>query len=255
LGSFRLQCFRPKHEAEARSIIAGLVPFLRDEGYTYFLRMFSAGAQARHASSRWNSKTRQVYSVEEEELVEFLSADDDLNLSDEPTMERENSKTLDTTNSNNPQNNDQVEFDVPQFTPTNFPSLNNDTDSVSTLHPNRPNSQQNRSFKQSSNAVNDLDSVSKLSDTASKISTLESSVPDLDTLFKQSFLELSSQAHKQAEVLQEQGEVLKKLLAHFHSPVNQQAVKSANPNTSQSDEANYLQTLPTGDPSGVAGPC
>ena len=93
------------------------------------------------------------------------------------------------------------------------------------------------------------------SDTASKISTLESSVSDLDTLFKKSFLELSSQAQKQAEVLQEQGEVLKKLLAHFHSPVNQQAVKSASPTTSQSDEANNLQTESAGDPSGATGPC
>jgi hypothetical protein len=135
--------FRPKHEAEARSIIAGLVPFLRDEGYTYFLHMISAEAQARHASSRWNSETRQVSSVEEEERVEFLSADDNLNLSNKPTMEREHSKTPATTNTNTPLNNDQVKFDVPQFTPTNFPSLNNDTDSVSTFHPNRPNSQQN----------------------------------------------------------------------------------------------------------------
>ncbi len=119
---------------------------MRDEGYTYFLRMFSAEAQARHASSHWNSETRQVSSVEEEELVEFLSADDDLNLSDEPTMEREHSKTSATTNSNTPPNNAQVKFDVPQFTPTNFPSLNNNTDSVSTFHPNRTNSQQNRSF-------------------------------------------------------------------------------------------------------------
>jgi hypothetical protein len=135
--------FRPKHEAEARSIIAGLVPFLRDEGYTYFLHMISAEAQARHASSRWNSETRQVSSVEEEERAEFLSADDNLNLSNKPTMEREHSKTPATTNTNTPLNNDQVKFDVPQFTPTNFPFLNNDTDSVSTFHPNRPNSQQN----------------------------------------------------------------------------------------------------------------
>jgi hypothetical protein len=80
--------FRPKHEAEARSIIAGLIPFLRDEGYEFFLRMFSPEAQARHASSKWNSKTRQVSSVKEEELAEFLAGDNDLNLSDEPTQER-----------------------------------------------------------------------------------------------------------------------------------------------------------------------
>jgi len=80
--------FRPEHEPEARSIIAGLVPFLRDEGYSFFIKMFSAEAQQRHVSSRWNATTRQVTSIEEEELGEFLSADDDLNLSDEPTEKK-----------------------------------------------------------------------------------------------------------------------------------------------------------------------
>lgn len=124
--------FRPKHESEARSFIAGLIPFLRDEGHSYFLKMFSPEAQQRHLSSRWNPATRQVTSVEEEELGEFLAADDDLNLSDEPTHERKPAG-----HDKKEKENDKVSFDIPEFTPANLPKNNNETDSVSTFHLNR----------------------------------------------------------------------------------------------------------------------
>jgi hypothetical protein len=32
--------FRPEHETEAHTIVAGLIPFLRDEGHEWFIRMF-----------------------------------------------------------------------------------------------------------------------------------------------------------------------------------------------------------------------
>jgi hypothetical protein len=50
--------------------------------------MFSTEAQQQHASSRWDSATRQVFSIEKVELAEFLAADDELNFTDEPTQER-----------------------------------------------------------------------------------------------------------------------------------------------------------------------
>jgi hypothetical protein len=209
--------FRPRHEAEARSIIAGLIPFLRDEGYDFFLRMFSPDAQARHASSKWNSETRKVSFIKEEELAEFLAGDDDLNLSDEPTQERlSRAQDLQTGNTH-------VEFDVPPFTANNFPSMNNETDFISTFHPikaqpqARVNENTHTGTDLHASNITGSDSVSKLSDTASKISTLKSSVSDLDTLFKSSFTELSQQAKKQAEIQHEQRKVWNQLLAYIKS--------------------------------------
>jgi hypothetical protein len=130
---------------------------MRDEGHSYFLKMFSPDAQQRHASSRWNSATRQVTSIEEEELGEFLSADDDLNLSDEPTHERLPASGPET-------DNDQVSFDIPEFTPANFPEMNNDTDSLSTFHPKRPDSQSNLDKVSDETTIrHDFDSISKMS--------------------------------------------------------------------------------------------
>jgi hypothetical protein len=155
--------FRPKHEAEARSIIAGLIPFLRDEGFSYFLHMFSAKSQQRHALSQWNAETRQVSSIEEEELAEFLAEDNDLNLSDEPTQE----KTERMTGVGHRLQSDRVQFDIPDFTPTNFPDMNNDADFVLTFHPSAPNAATRANLEKGMASEVNNDSVSKLSDTAS----------------------------------------------------------------------------------------
>jgi len=48
--------------------IAGLIPFLRDEGHTYFLKIFSAEAFQCHASSKWNPINMEVSMAEEAEL-------------------------------------------------------------------------------------------------------------------------------------------------------------------------------------------
>jgi hypothetical protein len=86
--------FRPEHETEARSIVAVLIPVLRDEGHEWFLRMFSADAQQHHVSSRWDAATTQVFSIEEVELAEFSATDDDLNLTNEPTQQKEECSTF-----------------------------------------------------------------------------------------------------------------------------------------------------------------
>ncbi len=103
-------------------------------------------------------------------MGEFLSADDDLNLSDEPTHERLPVSGPET-------DNDQVAFDIPEFTPANFPEMNNDTDSLSTFHPKKSDSQCNLDKVSDETTIrHDSDSISKMSDTAATISTLKSSV-------------------------------------------------------------------------------
>ena len=119
--------FRPEHETEARLIIGGLIPFLRDEGHKWFLRMFSTEAQQRHTSSHWDAATRQVFSIEEAELAEFLAADDELCFTDEPTQERPEIRK--STNSSH------IEVEMPSFIPDNFPSMHIDDVSISTFNP------------------------------------------------------------------------------------------------------------------------
>jgi hypothetical protein len=89
--------------------------------------MFSTEAQQRHASSRWDSATRQVFSIEEAELAEFLAADDKLNFTDKPAQERPEIRKS--------TNVSQIEVEVPSFIPDNFPSMHIDDDSISTFHP------------------------------------------------------------------------------------------------------------------------
>jgi hypothetical protein len=205
--------------------------------------MFSPDAQQRHASSRWNSSTRQVTSIEEEELGEFLSADNDLNLSDEPTHERLPASGPET-------DNDQVAFDIPKFTPANFPEMNNETDSLSTFHPKRSDSQCNLDKVSDETTIrHDSDSISKMSDTAATISTLKSSVTDLNHLFQTSFNDLCEQSKQQAKIQHQQGEAIQRLLDFLSG--NNSTMPSY-----QSEAANNPQTQLAGDSlGGVTGHC
>jgi hypothetical protein len=80
--------FLPENDSEARSIVAGLIPYLRYTVDPWFMKMFTTEAKYRHASSKWDQATRQVFSIEKFEIDEFLADDDEYNKTDEPTAER-----------------------------------------------------------------------------------------------------------------------------------------------------------------------
>jgi hypothetical protein len=65
--------FHPENEQDACSIIAGLLPFLKETASPYFVELFSEEAYVRHVHSKWERKTRQAYSAEEPELYSFLA--------------------------------------------------------------------------------------------------------------------------------------------------------------------------------------
>ncbi len=79
--------FLPENDSEARSIIAGLIPFLRYTSDPWYMSMFTTEAKFRHATSKWDQVTRQVFSAEEFEIDEYLADDDEYNKTDEPTAE------------------------------------------------------------------------------------------------------------------------------------------------------------------------
>jgi len=80
--------FPPEHASEAHNLIAGLVPFLKDTGHIFHLKMFTPEALNRQAKARWNAATREADSETDMELANLLAEDDDLNFMDEPTMEK-----------------------------------------------------------------------------------------------------------------------------------------------------------------------
>jgi hypothetical protein len=145
-------------------------------------------------------------------LAEFLAADDELNLTDEPTQEKPNRQ---------PRDNPDISVEIPNFIPNNFPSMNTEDDSVSTfrtltrpratsasivnlkdtrnynttdpqirLHtPHRPPTNQHHNTTRE-----ETDTISKLSETASRISYLKTNISALVDSFKNAFMELRLQA-------------------------------------------------------------
>jgi hypothetical protein len=61
-----------ENEPEARSVIAGLIPFLKELHSTWFLKFFTEEAKIRHAASKWVVNTRSAYSAKEAELDIFF---------------------------------------------------------------------------------------------------------------------------------------------------------------------------------------
>jgi len=119
--------FHPEHASEAHNLITGLVPFLKDNGHFFHLKMFNPEALQRQAKARWNASTREADSETDAELANLLAEDDDLNFTDEPTTE----KVVD----DNPTQAPLVVMQVPSFPPDLMRSMQAEDDSVSTFHP------------------------------------------------------------------------------------------------------------------------
>ena len=69
--------FLPENDSDARTIVAGLIPFLKDTASPWYLSMFTTEAKIRHTQSKWDHKTRQVFSADEYVVDELLADDDE----------------------------------------------------------------------------------------------------------------------------------------------------------------------------------
>jgi hypothetical protein len=92
--------------------------------------MFSPKVLQQHSSTKWDPINREVGMTEEAELTQILAEDNELNFTDKPTHEKPENiitgvSTQETFMSN----------DILTHTPENFPSMQAEDDSVSTLHP------------------------------------------------------------------------------------------------------------------------
>lgn len=118
--------FLPENEADTRSFVAGLIPYIKATHSSWFLKLFSEDSQLQHLNLTWNSTTRQAYSAEEAELDGFLTVNDELNM-----LEDSGGLDMDALMEHNIKkvaNQEQV------------PTLYNDNYSVSTFHKVTPGS-------------------------------------------------------------------------------------------------------------------
>jgi hypothetical protein len=71
--------FLPENETEARSVIAGLIPFFKATYSPWFLHIFfSEEAKLRHATSTRDPITKSAYSAEEAKLDGILGEDNEM---------------------------------------------------------------------------------------------------------------------------------------------------------------------------------
>jgi DNA-binding transcriptional regulator GbsR (MarR family) len=219
--------FLPENESDARTLVAGLIPFLRDTVDKWYLSAFTEHAKLRHQSSKWDPNTRQVYSVEEGVVDDYLAEDDELNKSDEPTVVRQASRVV--------LDESEIQVNVPVILdPEDFPKMYQDEDSVSTFRSKmsspslRPSSifrpqvvsdaPSRTSTSLSASIPIDVDkdgedgSISKMSDTDSRISTLESQFSHLTSSVKKAIKDLKRQSKVQEESQQRHDQALASIL-------------------------------------------
>jgi hypothetical protein len=277
--------FVPENESDGRMYVAGLIPFLRsvDEWY---LTQFTEEAKFRHRSSVWDPDTRQLFSLDELAIANNIYEDDDLNCTEEPTAIRPATT-----------GNPDIEVSVPQVVANSItPDIYKDSDSVSTFRSIR-NMNQKRStpgIYLSSTAASsafrtttkvlfptstirtpstasctsapsamDDGSISKFSDTGSRLSAFESRFDSVAQGFSSSLQMLKTQAENQAKVQQEQSALLQRLMLMLLPPTTDDNADSAispivdvQSNVPPARINSPTQELLTGDscpPAGVAG--
>jgi hypothetical protein len=77
-----------ENDSDARTLVVGIIPFLRDTADKWYLSFFKEEAKIRHMLNKWDPSTRQVFSFEEDGLDEYLADDDELNKTDGPTVKK-----------------------------------------------------------------------------------------------------------------------------------------------------------------------
>jgi hypothetical protein len=261
--------FHPEHASKANNLIAGLVPFLKDNGHSYHLKMFTPEALQCHAKARWNAAKREVDSETDAELANLLAADDDLNFTDEPTLAKANAV---------PAQDPAVVMEVPEFPIEHMPSMRPDDDSVSTFHPGAAinlteeydderaeEGTDTSSQKTSATPVSILrsprlsesDAISRISmsDSITRISSLETEITVMEKKFKEELLKLQDQAESQAKSQLLHGSMLTEILStlkQFHFSVDATSSSLHIPPI-PSEVVNHPQTQEAGGSSGAAG--
>jgi hypothetical protein len=159
------------------------------------------------------------------ELDNLLAKDDELNFTDESTLEKP-----EVHKPKNPADQQTVSVNIPPFPIEHMPSMQQDDDSISTFHPGNlgqiieetdldeddhsPITHVSPVSILRTSKHTELDAVSRMlmSGSASRISSLESELFAMDKAFKGAIEQLKSQAAAQATAQSEQGNMLSEIL-------------------------------------------
>jgi hypothetical protein len=258
--------FIPENEAEGRMFITGLVPFIRDTADPWYLALFTPDAIDRHTDAAWDPNTNQLASTSDVWINGSITLDGDL--------------------TGEPGDTSDQQLQVAVETPRPFagvPPVIRDTDSISTFNTNRgpiPNSspmseplelvtnQGNANVTQDSIPTamgsitlghNDPD-VSRISDTASRISAFESHIKTMSDGFTSVLSDIQKQQKEQQENQHALSTLLQNLLRSNTPapPLTQTATgeTASRQAPATSNQANNLVgTNDVGDSSGATGPC
>jgi hypothetical protein len=230
--------------------------------------MFTPEALNRQAKARWNATTREADSETDMDLANLLAEDDDLNFTNEPTLEKP--KPDDKKEDGDPV----VTMNIPGFPSEHIPTMAQDGDSISTFHPGKVMDLTNKdSIEEEATGMQtpqtptsimrpsrqyEKDGMSRMSmsDSASRISSLETELSTMHKNFQGAIEQLQSQAQDQAiaqvhqsSLLEEIIKMLKKTNNILSSISNSSVVNTPN----QSEVANHPQTSIAGDSDGVTG--
>jgi len=224
--------FHPDNASEANNLIAGLVPFLKDSGHSFHLKMFTPEAIQRQARSKWDSSSRAAHSETDVELLKLLAEDDELHFTDEPTLDKQQDLREEGNLTSSDQHQPQISVDIPAFPAEHVPSLRPDDDSISTFHhratvdliveeeqeavetSSQPAQKSPVSILKTSKPI-DPDQVSRMSmsDSASRISSLESNLVEMDKAFQGAIEKLQVQALVQAKEQLQHGSMLTEIVS------------------------------------------
>jgi hypothetical protein len=201
-------------------------------------------------------------------LQKLLAEDDDLNFTDEPTLEKQATPYQDV--SQEPQ----VSVNIPPFSVEHMPSMRAEDDSISTFYPGNNVDLTNLQDPDEEEVITqvsksrppvsilrtkqpDQDAVSRIStsDSASRISSLETNIQAMDKSFRSAIEKLQMQALVQADSALTHGNMLIEIISLLKSNnINVgQPTTPGNP-TTPPGAANHPQEDPAGDSSRAAGP-
>jgi hypothetical protein len=245
--------FVPENESDGRMFVAGLIPYLRAID-PWYLSCFTEDARYGHRLNHWDPKSKQVLTLDELGMGDNIYIDDNLNCSDEPTAVRP---------ANLISSNEHIEVVVPDVEITgSVPPLLKETDSVSTFRSKKGKSLGSVSFaasmlanKQSQqpeepihhpapqsgklprnlNKEMEDGSVSKLSDTASKLSAFEERFTTVTEEIAESFEEFR-------QTQSEQRELLATILKHLQISKSSQTLNDISTQPSPSPVPTEIQT-------------
>jgi hypothetical protein len=203
-GSTIVFHFLPKNESEARMYISGLIAYLHATALPWYLELFKPIARARSQGTTWDPTTKQLTSIMDSNFTDTLQQDPIYDLTESsPGL-------LSTLTSANEQFDAPIAFDVPINDGASL-GFYKDTDSLSTFRSTVRSVLKKKGRSPSCNTPTiastpthsvsfapivstrpDDTSVSRMSDTASKVADLESRFVHMETQFCSSFARLEA---------------------------------------------------------------